>query len=31
MGHDEFTVMPFGVINGLAAFMNLMSRVSNHI
>ena len=26
-GHFEFTVMPFGLMNALAAFMNLMHRV----
>jgi len=31
MGHDEFTVMPFGLINDPAAFTDLMNRVSNHI
>jgi len=31
MGHDEFTMMPFGLINDPAAFMDLMNRVSNHI
>ena len=31
MGYDEFTVMPFGLINGPAAFMDLMNRVLDHI
>ena len=26
-GHFEFTVMPFGLMNALAAFMDLMHRV----
>ena len=26
-GHFEFTVMPFGLMNGLAAFMDLMHRI----
>ena len=26
-GHFEFTVMPFGLVNALAAFMDLMHRV----
>ena len=26
-GHYEFLVMPFGVINALAAFMDLMNRI----
>ena len=26
-GHSEFTVMPFGLMNALAAFMDLMHRV----
>jgi len=28
LGHYEFIVMPFGLINGLAAFIDLMNRVS---
>jgi len=31
MGHDAFTVMPFGLINGPVAFTDLMNRVSNDI
>ena len=31
MGHDDFTVMPFGLINGPAAFTDLMNRISDHI
>ena len=29
MGYDEFTVMPFGLINGPTAFIDLTNRVSN--